>query len=446
MNRLPPGPKNPILSSYRFYNDAMGYIQACGRDFGDPFMLPLVGDRLVMTGDPEGIRQIFMADPDIFRSAATPLEALVGTEALVTQSGLAHRRSRKVLTGPYHGREILIYGDRIQRTAMRHAETWRPGEKINLFRAMKDISLEIIIRTVFGVGEDTRVRLFQTAIDETMARYTPLFSYIPYSQHNFGGFGPWARYRRASDKLVALLQEEIRAKRSNGLGSQDVLSLLLGSVDDDGKPMPDSWVIDQMRGLLLGGNETPAITLAWALYEIERHPAVKDRLLSELDALGPEPGPNALAAIPYLGAVCDETLRLHPVIAAGSRRLESPFELKGYTLPPELMVCFAPAITHFDEAIYPEPIRFRPERFLDKSYSPFEFLSFGGGMRRCLGITFARYQMMILLGTILCQHRIRLASNKPLRTILYGIPLGPEDGVPAIYEGRRTPPAAAHVA
>lgn len=446
MNCLPPGPKNPILSSYRYYADALGYLQACARRYGDPFTVPLVGEHLVMTGDPEGIRQIFMANPDIFDSAATPLEVLVGKSALVTQSGAAHRRSRKTLTGPYQGREMQVYGDRIQQATLRRTSSWARGQEINLFRAMKDISLEIIIRTVFGVAEDARVKRFQTAIDETMARFTPLFSYVPISQHELGGFGPWARFKRAADALVALLLEEIRVKRAGRLDGDDILSLLLSSGDEDGKPMPDTWVVDQMRGLLLGGNETPAITLAWAFYEIERNREVKERLLAEIEALGPAPGPEALARLPYLAAICEETLRLHPVIAAGSRRLNTAFSLKGHELPAGVLVCFAPGVTHFDEQIYPDPHRFLPDRFLERSYSPFEFLSFGGGMRRCLGISFARYQMQIVLGTLVSRRRLRLATDRPLRTVLYGVPLGPERGVPVIDEGERAPPRAAAAA
>ncbi len=201
--------------------------------------------------------------------------------------------------------------------------------------------------------------------------------------------------------------------------------------------MSDHELCDELKTLLLAGHETTAIALAWAFYWVHRQPEVYRCLREELKGLGGPPHPDDLAQRPYLSAVCDEALRLYPVVATTVRKLRLPFHLRGYELPAGVAVGAAIALAHLDPTLYPEPMRFRPERFLERNYTPYEYLPFGGGARRCVGAAFATYEMKIVLGSILAQHRLTLAKNKPLKPRPRTFTIGPEGGVNMIYQGPR---------
>jgi cytochrome P450 family 110 len=172
-----------------------------------------------------------------------------------------------------------------------------------------------------------------------------------------------------------------------------------------------------------------------SFYWFHRQPDVALRLQAGLSALGRIPNPDDLVHLPYLSAVCDEALRLYPVVAAVTRRLREPLTLRGYPLPAGVAVRAAIALTHVDPALYPEPRRFRPERFLERTYTPFEYLPFGGGARRCVGAAFAVYEMKIVLGSILVQHQLRLAEDNPIQPRPRTFTIGPQGGVQMIYQG-----------
>jgi cytochrome P450 family 110 len=234
---------------------------------------------------------------------------------------------------------------------------------------------------------------------------------------------------------VQLLRDEIAARRADGQDRDDILSLLLAARYDDGRAMSEEGVRDELKTLLLAGYETTAIALAWAFYGVHRQPDVFHRLHTELRALGRTPDPDALGRLPYLGAVCQEALRLYPVGGVISRRLRQPLTLCGYALPADIGVGVALPVVHSDPRLYPEPRRFRPERFLERTYTPFEYVPFGGGARRCIGAAFAVYEMKIVLGSLLARHRFRLAEDAPVTPVPRTFTLGPKGGVRMIYGG-----------
>jgi cytochrome P450 len=205
--------------------------------------------------------------------------------------------------------------------------------------------------------------------------------------------------------------------------------------------MTDTEVKDELRTLLVAGHETTATGLAWALYHLHRAPEALRRLEEELAPLGPEPEPEALARLPWLAAVCDEALRLHPVVHLVARRLRGPFTLRGYALPPGMGVMVSIVSIHADPAVYPEPERFRPERFLERRFSPFEYLPFGGGARRCIGAAFALYEMKVVLGTLLAAHCFALASERPVRPVRRNVTMAPDRDVALLYVGPVAPAA-----
>ena len=434
---LPSGPRFTPVQTFRFLRDPTRFCLESKARHGDPFTAPLAVGNVVLTGQPEGIREIFSADPAVFEPLGNlPLAPIVGERSMLLLSGSRHKRERKLLMPPFHGERMRAYGQTLRALTLHAAESLRPGKGLRAQHLTQHISLEAIIQIVFGVQEPERVRRYREVLVPAMDSYTPLLMMAMPLRRSFGGLGPWARFQRHLAQVNALLTEELANRRGHEAGHTDILSLLLTARDEDGQAMTDAELEDELRTLLLAGHETTAIGMAWALHYVHRLPEVHARLRDELAPLGAEPEPEALARLPYLGAVCDEALRLHPVVPVVGRRTLAPFTLLGRELPVGSGVMAAICLAHASPELYPEPERFRPERFLERKYSPFEYLPFGGGARRCIGAAFAQYEMRVVLGTLLAAHRFssppHAAPEYPVRR---NITLGPRHGVALVYEG-----------
>lgn len=434
---LPPGPRFTPLQTWRFLRDPRGLFVGAQARYGDPFTAPLpVGD-VVVTGSPEGLRDIFSADPAVFEPLGTlPLKPAVGENSLLLLSGPRHKRERQLLMPPFHGERMRAYGRILRESALQAVEALRPGASFRAQQLTQEISLDIIIHAVFGIDEPERARHCHQVLVDALESYTPMLALVVPMRRSFGGRGPWAHFQRQAARVDTLLTEELARRRGHEAGHTDILSLLLAARDEDGQPMTDVELKDELRTLLFAGHETSAIGMAWALYFVHRQPEVYQRLMAELSPLGPSPEPEALARLPYLGAVCDEALRLHPVVPVVGRRTRAPFTLRGRELPAGTGVMAAICLAHASPELYPEPERFRPERFLERKYSPFEYLPFGGGARRCIGAAFAQYEMRVVLGSLWAAHRFRTAPAAPEeRPARRNITLGPKHGVELVYEG-----------
>ncbi|MBN1207993.1 MAG: cytochrome P450 [Myxococcaceae bacterium] len=430
------GPRVPLLPSIRFIKDCPGFFRECAQRYGDPFVVQLPPGYVAVTGDPEGLREIFSADPEIFEPLSRlPLEPVVGTHSMLLISGERHKRERRLLMPAFHGERMRAYGALMQQISARVTEGLRPGAPLVALQLTQAISLEIIIRAVFGVEEPERVRRFSEVITAYSDSYTPLIALVAPMRRSFGGRGPWARFQAHAQALDGLLTGQLERRGAEGQPREDILSLLLSTKDEAGQPLTERELKDELLTLLIAGHETTAIGMAWALYWLHRTPEAKQRLEEELAALGPRPEPEALVRLPYLAAVCDEALRLYPVVALASRKLRAPFTLRGHTLPVGMGLMASVTLAHSNPATYPEPERFRPERFLERKFSPFEYLPFGGGARRCLGAAFALYEMKVVLGSLLSAHRFSLAHELPIRAVRRHVTMAPEDGVPMRYEG-----------
>jgi cytochrome P450 family 110 len=437
MSSLPPGPRSATLQTVAFARDPFGTLQNHARRYGDPFTLRLFTGPIVLTGSPEGIQEIFTAPPQTFTSNNSPfLAPLAGERSVLMLDGAPHRRERGLLMPPFHGARMKAYGALIQDIALRRAAAWRPGPPFMMQAFTQALSLEVIITAVFGARDQERVELFARIIPAYFQAFTSLLVYFPPLRRPFGGMGPWSRFTKVAARFEQLLREEIAARRGDVQARDDILSLLLAARDEDGSAMSDEALRDELKTLLLAGHETTAIALAWAFYWLHRQPAVYHRLHAELRALGRTPDPDDLVRLPYLGAVCDEALRLYPVVGAVTRRLRQPLTLRGYTLPAGVAVGVALPVVHSDPHLYPDPHCFRPERFLERTYTPFEYVPFGGGARRCVGAAFAVYEMKIVLGSLLARHRFRLAEGAPVTPVPRTFTLGPKGGVRMSYEGR----------
>ena len=439
MSPLPPGPKSlPLLDFLRAgLGSPVPVFRRLAAEHGDTFRFSAQSGPMTVTGDPEAIRAIYTADPDTFSAwGAEIAEPVFGRTSLVVASGARHRRDRKLLTPPFNAGTMRDYGATIAEIAAAAAARWTPGRPFSMLETTQAIALDVIVRVVFGVRE-SRVRATREAILGLIDSLTPLLFMFPWLRRDFGGLGPWAKNRRALAALDALLIEEIRARRSGDDVGQDILGLMLSARYDDGSVMDEREVAEQLRGLLFAGHETTAVVLAWALHWTHGDPEVLARVLAELDALGPAPEPDAFASLPYLEAVCHETLRLNPPVVDVGRVPRAPFQLKRFTIPAGEGLVPSPLLLHRREDLYPEPESFRPSRFLGRKFSPFEYIPFGGGSRRCLGAAFAMYEMKVILGTVLRGYRLRLASASPIAYVRRGITMGPRGGVPMICDGER---------
>jgi cytochrome P450 len=324
---------------------------------------------------------------------------------------------------------MRAHGEVMRAAALREAASWVPGSAFSMQEAGSAISIDVILRAVFGIDEAARLAELRAALLGALASMSPLLMLFPALRRRFGGVGPYARMLAVRDRLDALTYAAIARRRASAAGGDDILGLMMNARYDDGSAMSDREIRDQLLTLVFAGHETSGIALAWAVNWLERTPSVRDRLLAELSALGKDPAPAALAAAPYLEAVCHETLRLYPVVGEVVRLLRAPLTLAAWTIPAGVPVSAGIALVHARADLYPEPTAFRPERFLERKFAPHEYLPFGGGARRCIGTAFALYEMKVVLGTLLARYRFTLARNEWERPVMRNLAMGPKGRV-----------------
>jgi cytochrome P450 len=345
--------------------------------------------------------------------------------------GERHRRERQLLSPPFHASHLRSYAQVMQETALRYTDRWQPGQSIRAYDAMLDISRDIVLRLLLGVEDKALMEEGHQVLSKLLHRVHPWISFS--AMYQSWWFPPWVRFRRANREFSTFVTHCLEERRVRRHESHDLLGLMLSARYEDGTFMRDDEIRDELVTILLAGHETTAVALSWAIYELARHPAVLGRLREELDAL--EPDPDLIAKQPYLGAVCDETLRLHSILTEVARTTVEPLELLGYRIPPGIGIGVAISAIHQDDSIYPEPDQFMPERFIGRTYSPFEFLPFGGSHRRCLGAAFSDYEMRLALATVVTRWEVELAGKE--REIRHNIAMGPKHGVRLRVKGRR---------
>lgn len=433
----PPGPSIRLWSTYQVLAHPMTSMPRWFQRYGDPIQVPTINGNVVMTARPELVKQIFgTASPGYAPFAAEGIASLTGPRSVFQLRDVEHRRHRRLIMPSFHGARMRAYADAMQGTtrAVLGAAVGRGA--VPLHQLTQRISLEVILRTVFGVQEPARVEAFATAVTALVDGLSPVFVFVPFLQRELWGLGPYARYRRTFEHLDALLREQLAHARADEEG-QDVLRMLLQARDEDGDRLDDEEIRDELRTLLFAGHETTAIALCWAVDAVGRHPAVAERLRDELAALPDDAEPEALAKLPYLEAVCNETLRLYPIVTEVLRTLHEPMELGGYALRPPTAVSASILGVHRDPVLYPEPEAFRPERFLEHKLGPHEFLPFGGGHRRCIGAAFASFELRLVLGTLLREFDVTLQDPVAPRPVRRNVTMAPAGGVPVTLAAAR---------
>ncbi|MBK7585978.1 MAG: cytochrome P450 [Myxococcales bacterium] len=451
---LPPGPSLPAaLQTLLWIRRPIELMRFCRARYGNTFVLRIAGTgNLVVTSDPESIKQIFTGDPENLRAGEVNavLEPIVGEHSVLTLDGARHLRHRRMLLPPFHGERMRLYGVEMMQITERDLDTWPSGSPFSLRNHTQDITLEVILRTVFGVDQAGALTELRRRLEKLLSiADSPLgvLGMIPAMRRNFP-LSPWRRFlndRASADE--AIYAEISRRRRSGTEGRNDVLSLMIDAVDADGKHLEDVELRDELMTLLVAGHETTATAMCWAFERILDSPGVLDRLHQELDdATDGNPFDVAHANnLPYLDATIQEALRLRPVIPMVGRRLHAEFTLGELEIPKGWVLAPSIYLTHVNPALYPDPDAFRPERFLDKRPDPYAWLPFGGGIRRCLGMAFALYEMKIVMATILSRRRLELAQPAPVPTVRRAITFSPKHGTLVRAWGRspKTRPRAA---
>ena len=387
--------------------------------YGDPFTWPTFFGRVVVTGDPTGIREILTADPAVYSAiGAELLGPVLGANNLILLSGEPHRAMRRFYGPHFHSERLPDYGAVITRIANEHSARWPHDRPFVVEDTMREISLDVILEIVLGLGEPGTRDIFKGAILQAIRALKPSFMFIPGLRRSMLGLSAWARFRRRAAAAAALFEQEVSARRAGDNQRHDLLSTLVAARKDDGTAFGGEGILEQMMSLIGAGHETTASALTWAFLHIHRSPSVKERLLDELRGMGQETDPIGVTRLPYLDAVCSEALRLNPVAPLIGRTLRSNLTLKGHTLPAGLSVGINIVALHRRPDLYPDPDRFSPERFLGRDFGPFEYLPFGGGSRRCLGAAFAVYEMKLVLATVLRAQALELVDRGAVRSAM----------------------------
>ncbi|MFY8150015.1 MAG: cytochrome P450 [Prochlorococcaceae cyanobacterium] len=434
---LPPGPSDPpALQVIRWIRSPFRFMRAAAERHGDAFAARLgtAGRPIVFLSAPEDLRQLLSNDEGEPFDAPGELNVLfepfLGTESVIGISGERHRRMRRLLMPPFHGERMRSYGDTILRITEEVVAGWPARDPFTLQRSMQTLSMRVILSTVFGLREGERYRklerLLAALLDRMSGPASVSLLYFPFLRLDLGRWSPWGSFLRQRAEIDALLYEEIEQRRhqSEEAGT-DILSLLLAARDEEGQPMTPQELRDELMTLLVAGHETTATALTWALYWLHREPGVRQKLVEELATLPADADPTAVLSLPYLTAVCNETLRIHPVgMLTFPRVARQSVQLAGRQLAPGTLVMGCIFLAHRRPSVYPDPETFRPERFLERSFSAWEFLPFGGGSRRCIGLAFAQFEMKLALSRILRQASLELADTTEARPVRRGLTAG----------------------
>ncbi len=449
---LPPGPPLPRwMQTLGFLLVPARFVEGCRRRYGDVVTFgSLFDSRFVMVFDPDAVKQVFRGSPERLRAgeANAVLGPVLGERSVLLADGAEHLRQRRLLLPPFHGERMRAYEAVMRSATDRAIDAWPVGEPFALLPSMRELTLEVMLRAVFGVDAGAREeelgRALRAMIDPVATRLGVLVMAL--SRGRRGNRGAVARFEEHRRRVDELIYAEISRRRaaSDLEEREDVLSMLLLARDESGEAMSDVELRDELVTLLVAGHETTATGLAWAFELLLRNPPVLACLRAAL-AEGEEG---------YLDAVVKETLRVRPVISGVGRVVrEEPFEVGGYLIPPGIEINPSIAAIHRRADRYPDPRAFRPERFLGaEAPDTYTWLPFGGGTRRCLGASFATFEMRVVISRVLERARLAPVGRRPEKGVRKGITFVPAQGVRVVQADSpeaakaRVAPAGAAVA
>jgi len=388
----------------------------------------VIAGEMIHVADRDLVEQMFKWKPAQY-SVGEPrqiMEPVTGPASLLLLDGAHHLRMRKLMLPPFHGEAIAHYEDTIREIAEREVGLWRRGDTIRTRTVAQAITMEVIIRAVFGITDPERVDEMK-AVLPGLTDISPILAIEP-MRVDLGPRSPWGRFVRRRARVDAILYDEIERRRSdaNGQPHRDVLALLLDARDEDGQPLTDRELRDELITLLLAGHETTATSIGWAFERLLRTPAALERLTEEV---------RAGESSEYLEAVVKETLRVRPVVSEVFRAVTEPTELGGRVYEPGTQLAASLLLVQYDPELYPpDPLAFRPERFLEGAPEAYTWIPFGGGVRRCIGAAFALLEMKVVIETIVRRARLRASRPDDEKARFRGVTLLPSRGGEAVVE------------
>ncbi|WP_295620266.1 cytochrome P450 [Chamaesiphon sp. GL140_3_metabinner_50] len=450
MNLLPTINTPGAIQLWQWITEPLEYMHNYDRQCGDIFAVTMSGplDRAVFISNPQSMQEVLTNDTKQYSAPGSSnqiLKPFLGDRGIILLDGGEHRQRRQLLMPQFHGDKIRSYTDLICQVTRDLVQQWRVGETINVREQMQSISLSVILQAVFGLHRGERYDRIRDKLVAVLALVeSPVnasFLLIPILQQDLGAWSPWGRFLRDRAELDRLLYEEIAVRKASLSENRrrdyqpeqsDILTLLIGAKDADGNGMNDVELHDELMTLLFAGHETTATAISWAIYWVNYLPEVKQKLLAELATIGTERDPLTISRLPYLNAVCSETLRIYPVgMLTFPRIATQPVCLQGYDIEPGTMIAGCIYLTHHREDLYPEPHLFKPERFLERQFSPYEFVPFGGGSRRCIGMALAQLELKLVVLELVTNCQLELTGKLPVEAVRRGVTLGPKGGIEA---------------
>ena len=436
---LPPGPSLPEpLQILRWLRAPIPFFEDCRDRYGSTFTLKLgVGSPIISLSDPDDVKALFAAPADVLHpgEGGRILEPILGPASVLLLDEDAHLEQRRLMLPAFHGERMAALEDVLVEIAERSVASWPRGAPVSLHPLLQRLTLEVILRAVFGLREGPRLERFLAVMDSYLVEGSRPVNLLPAFQRDLGGRTPWGRFLTVRRAARALVREEIVARRGEDEGGDDVLAMLLAASHGDGSPMGDEEIEDELMTLLVAGHETTASQLAWTFERLARLPDVLARVRDAADS-----GDRG-----FLTATIQESLRQRPVLAiAQPRSVRAPFTLGARDY--EAGSCALTAnihLIHHDPAIHPDPHAFRPERFLETPPGTYTWIPFGGGRRRCLGMSFAMLEMRIVLAEVLRQYEVEPVgprAGEPRRR--RHITLSPKHGARVVLRPRA--PARSH--
>lgn len=446
MGALPPGPREPqIVQTLWWLTRPISFMEMCRRRCGDAFSAQFVGFErpTVFLSDPEAIRALYTEHSHGLPPGRTlALRPVLGADSVLLIEGGEHLARRRLMLPPFHGQRMRSYESIVREVAEREVASWRLGQPFALHPRMQAVTVEVILRAVFGVVDPERREMLRLRLPQLLSQSSSMGLQLRVLLSRRSGRGdPLSELQQLLAEIDEVLLAEVAQRRLDpALGErEDILSLLISARFEDGSQMSDGELRDQLLTLLLAGHETTATALAWTVDLLLRNPGPLARLTAEIDSNEGDAGEGEGE---YMRAVVSESLRLRPVVPLAGRRLAAPLEVDGMRLPEGTDVTPAIWLTHTRADIYPQPYEFRPERFLDDPPSTYGWVPFGGGVRRCLGAAFAEFEMRIVLATMLRARALHPVGRHPERVMRRNVTFSPRNGTMVRAERRLAAAAA----
>lgn len=428
---LPPGPglQAPRVAQL-WVERPVEFWEECAARYGEAFTIELgsLGTTVVFA-DPEAVRDVFQLPPEAYecRPFNGHYKSVMGSRSLLMSDGERHRRMRRVIMPSLHRRLVEARGEAILRAVRRSLPGWPIGRPFSPRPMLHLISLEVVLGILFGSEEDELAREILGVFEREIYQ-------------DLGSWSAWTRFMHYQPRLRERIAREA-ARRRPEAGGATLFDELLRARDESGGPLPDEDIQDHIFTMLVAGVDPSALALAWALYWITEDAEVLGRLRAEVDGIGPGAGPAAVAGLPLLAAACQETLRMYPVVITPTgRKLVEPAEIRGRAYPRGVTLLPCTYLVHRHADIFPEPDRFRPDRFMGRQYAPHEYFPFGGGARTCIGASLAPLEMKLVLAEILARCELAPAHDGPVRPARHGTLLAPSDTMRFVLTGLRLDP------